>query len=210
MARAPPLPTLAAHPEDPRRHRIDAPASPASAAHAPPAAQPPRGAAAGAGRAITRVLEVALVACLVVMIVMVFGNVVLRYGFDSGLVLSEELSRVAFVWMTFVGAVLAAREGLHVGIDAMLNVLPDWAHRACLVLSELLVIACCLVFVWGTWQQQEVNATTKAAVSGLPLSWVFGVGYLTGGGIAIVSALRIVHILRGLPLQQGTDHEDLA
>lgn len=163
-----------------------------------------------ASRGITRVLEVALVVCLVVMIIMVFGNVVLRYGFDSGLVLSEELSRFAFVWMTFVGAVLAAREGLHVGVDAMLTILPDWAHRACLVLAEALVIACCAVFFWGTWQQHEVNATTKAAVSGLPLSWIFGVGYLTSVGIGIISAARIVHILRGLPLQHAAEHEDIA
>lgn len=164
----------------------------------------------GAGRAITRVLELALVTCLATMIVMVFGNVVLRYGFDSGIVLSEELSRFAFVWMTFVGAVLAAREGLHVGVDALLHKLPDWAHRACLVVSELLVIGCCAVFFWGTWRQHEVNASTQAAVSGLPLIWIFGVGYLTSIGIGLISAARIADLLRGVPLAPAVEHEDLA
>ncbi len=165
---------------------------------------------AGAGRAITRVLELALVTCLATMIVMVFGNVVLRYGFDSGIVLSEELSRFAFVWMTFVGAVLAAREGLHVGVDGLLQALPQWAHRACLVVSELLVIGCCAVFFWGTWRQHEVNASTQAAVSGLPLIWIFGVGYLTSIGIGLISAARIADLLRGVPLASAVEHEDLA
>jgi len=167
------------------------------------------GALAGAGRAVVRVLEILLVVCLLTMIAMVFGNVVLRYGFDGGLVLSEELSRFAFVWMTFVGAILAAREGMHVGVDALLVALPDWAHRACLVLAELLVIACCAVFVWGTWRQHEVNATTMAAVSGLPMIWVFGVGYVTGGGIAFISLQRIVHILRGGSLERAPAPEGL-
>jgi len=170
----------------------------------------PQREATSPSRLIVRTLELLLVGCLLTMIVMVFGNVVLRYGFDSGLVLSEELSRFAFVWMTFVGAILAAREGLHVGVDTVLVALPGWAQRLCLVVAELLVIACCLVFVWGTWRQHEVNATTYAAVSGLPLIWIFGVGYVTGAGIAYISLMRIVHILRGLPLARETAPEELA
>jgi TRAP-type C4-dicarboxylate transport system permease small subunit len=167
-------------------------------------------AARRAGRGIVRVLEVLLVACLLTMVVMIFGNVVLRYGFNSGLVLSEELSRFAFVWMTFVGAVLAAREGLHVGVDGLVKVLPAWVGRACLALAEVLVIACCAVFFWGTWRQHEVNASTVAAVSGLPLIWVFGVGYFTSVGIAFISAQRLVRIARGLPLQHAEAHGDVA
>jgi TRAP-type C4-dicarboxylate transport system permease small subunit len=164
---------------------------------------------AGTGRAIVRVLELLLVACLLTMLAMVFGNVVLRYGFDSGLVLSEELSRFAFVWMTFVGAVLAAREGMHVSVDALLVSLPEAAHRACLVVAELLVVACCAVFVWGTWVQHGINATTHAAVSGMPMIWVFGIGYVTGGGIAFISVQRIVHILRGGSLARASTSEGL-
>ena len=47
--------------------------------------------------------------CLALMVVMVFGNVVLRYGFNSGITVSEELSRWLFVWMTFLGAIVALR-----------------------------------------------------------------------------------------------------
>ena len=43
------------------------------------------------------------------MVVLVFANVLLRYGFNSGITLSEELSRWLFVWMTFLGAVVALR-----------------------------------------------------------------------------------------------------
>jgi len=56
-----------------------------------------------------RALSVLMVVFLGMMVVMVFGNVVLRYGFNSGITVSEELSRWLFVWMTFLGSLVAAR-----------------------------------------------------------------------------------------------------
>ena len=58
------------------------------------------------------------------MVVLVFGNVVLRYAFNSGITVSEELSRWLFVWMTFVGAVVALRDHAHLGMDSVVSRLP--------------------------------------------------------------------------------------
>lgn len=49
-----------------------------------------------------------MAACLGVMATAVFVNVVLRYGFGSGIAASEELSRLLFVWMVFIGATAAS------------------------------------------------------------------------------------------------------
>ena len=57
--------------------------------------------------------------CLAVMVVLVFGNVVLRYGFNSGITISEELSRWLLVWLTFLGAIVAVREHTHLGVAAV-------------------------------------------------------------------------------------------
>ena len=51
-----------------------------------------------------RILKATIAACLAVMVVLVFGNVVLRYVFNSGITMSEELSRWLMVWLTFLGA----------------------------------------------------------------------------------------------------------
>jgi hypothetical protein len=50
-----------------------------------------------------RVLAALMALLLATMVVLVFGNVVLRYGFNSGLAFSEEVSRWLFVWLTFMG-----------------------------------------------------------------------------------------------------------
>ena len=58
-------------------------------------------------------IDTLLAAALAIMVVLVFGNVVLRYGFNSGITTSEELSRWLFVWVTFLGAVVALNERTH-------------------------------------------------------------------------------------------------
>ena len=68
-----------------------------------------------------KVLNVVIALCLAVMVVLVFGNVVMRYGFNSGITLSEELSRWLFVWMTFMGAVIALKEHGHLGTDMLVG-----------------------------------------------------------------------------------------
>ena len=47
-----------------------------------------------------RLVELLLVVMLSAMVVMVFGNVVLRYGFNDSIISSEELSRFLFIWIT--------------------------------------------------------------------------------------------------------------
>ena len=60
--------------------------------------------------AFFKLLEFLVVACLVAMVIMVFGNVVLRYGFNSGISISDEMSRYCFIWLTYIGAMVAAKK----------------------------------------------------------------------------------------------------
>ncbi|MBU6189894.1 MAG: TRAP transporter small permease, partial [Betaproteobacteria bacterium] len=98
------------------------------------------------------------------MVVMVFGNVVLRYAFDSGIALSEELSRFLFVWLTFVGAVVVARENAHMGVETLVVRFGSSGRRLCMIVSDALVLVCCAVFFWGTWRQAPLNASNIAPI----------------------------------------------
>ena len=78
-----------------------------------------------------KLLDALLAALLLAMVAMVFGNVVLRYAFNSGLVVSEELSRFCFVWLTFLGAIVAMREHAHLGMDGFVRRLPRTGGQHC-------------------------------------------------------------------------------
>lgn len=158
-------------------------------------------------------IEAVLAALLLGMVLMVFGNVVLRYAFNSGIQVSEELSRFFFVWLTFIGAIVAMRDGSHLGMDGFVTRLSRRGKLACLTASQLIVLVCCVMLFWGTWQQHEVNATTKAPVTEISMIWVFGVGYLTSvaiGAHALHALWRIASgRLRDDELVQVTESEEI-
>ena len=144
-----------------------------------------------------KAVEGLLAAMLVFMLVMVLGNVILRYGFGTGINVSEELSRTLFVWITFVGAVVATREGTHLGVDSLVARLPHRGKVACAVLSELIILGCCVLIFLGTWRQHEVNATTASLTTGMPLIWIFGVGYVVSLGIGVLAIHKLWRIFTG-------------
>jgi TRAP-type C4-dicarboxylate transport system permease small subunit len=144
-----------------------------------------------------KALEALLAMLLLAMVVMVFGNVVLRYAFNSGITVSEEMSRICFVWLVFVGAVVAMREGGHLGMDSVVAKLGRSGKLVCLVVGEVIVIACCAMFFWGTWRQHDVNSTNSAPVTGLSMIWVFGIGYFTSLGIGLLSLHKLWRALTG-------------
>lgn len=152
-----------------------------------------------------RLLGFLLVIALTGMCLMVFSNVVLRYGFNQSLVISEEMSRFFFVWLTFVGAVLTFRENAHIGIETLVQRLSRKGRLFCMFLSNIVVMACGAVFAIGAWDQLEINATMYAPVTGMSLAWVYGIGMFTGTGVFLIALGRALDVLRG-----QVSEEDLA
>src|SRR6476620_8846273 len=135
-----------------------------------------------------RLLSLAMVACMAVMVVLVFGNVVLRYAFDSGIAVSDELSRWLFVWMTFMGAVVAMRERGHLGTDFLVGRLPRAGKKLCLAISHVAMLFICWLLFTGSWEQTKINAATTSATMEASMAWF----YASGMGLDIAAALLLL------------------
>lgn len=144
-----------------------------------------------------RLAELALVLLLAGMTIMVFGNVVLRYGFNSGWNFSEEMSRYFFVWLTFIGAILAFRDHNHVGVETVVRLLGPVGRQVCIAVTNLVILACAVVLFWGTWLQHSINSSMTAAVVGISMIWVYGITYITGAAIALTAFIRLIRALIG-------------
>ncbi|WP_458127881.1 TRAP transporter small permease [Pseudomonas sp. Z2-11] len=127
-----------------------------------------------------KLLKLLIVLCMVAMIVLVFGNVVLRYAFNSGISVSEELSRWFFVWMIFLGALVALKDRAHLGMNSLVKRLPPAGKRACLVISHLLMLYICGLIVSGSWQQAVINLNVVAPASGLSMALFYAAGLVFG------------------------------
>lgn len=144
-----------------------------------------------------KLIELVLVLCLGLMVIMVLGNVILRYGFNSGITVSEELSRFLFVWLVFLGAIVGMHENAHLGVDILVRRLPVVGRKVCLALSEAMMLLCCILFFWGTWQQHDINVGNLAPVTELPMEWVFGVAYVSAGSMAVMIVAKLWRLFTG-------------
>ena len=144
-----------------------------------------------------RFLNILLVLMLAGMALMVFVNVVMRYAANSGIDLSEEMSRYFFVWITFVGAIVAHREHLHLGVETLVTHFSRKGRLVLMGISNAIVLLCSGIFFWGTWVQLPINASMVAPVSGLSMGWVYGIGMFTGGGIFLITLERLVRLALG-------------
>lgn len=147
--------------------------------------------------AFYRALEVVMVICMVVMLVMVFGNVMLRLFLNTGIDLSEEMPRYAFVWMTFLGGIVGMHKRAHLGVDMVVRALPVLGRKVCWGVSQAIMLVCSLYIVYGTWLQHDIIAGNASPVAQISMLYVYGVSYLTGTAIAIICAANLVRLALG-------------
>jgi TRAP-type C4-dicarboxylate transport system permease small subunit len=150
-----------------------------------------------------RLLEIVLVLCMVVMFIFVFINVVLRLGFNSGIDISEELPRFAFVWMCFIGGVVGMRRHSHLGVDMVVAALPVLGRKVCWGISQVIMGVCSFYIFWGTWLQHDVIAQNSSAVMQVSMLYVYGVSYLAGAAIIIICLVNLIRLFLG----QVEEHE---
>ena len=123
-----------------------------------------------------RALSALMALALALMVVLVFGNVVLRYGFNSGITVSEELSRWLFVWLTFLGAIVALKEHGHLGSDMLVSRLPVAGKKIVLALGHALMLYITWLLFSGSLAQARINSDVEAPVTGLPMAVLYSAG----------------------------------
>jgi TRAP-type C4-dicarboxylate transport system permease small subunit len=136
-------------------------------------------------------LEYTMALLLALMVVLVFGNVVLRYGFRSGIVISEELSRWLFVWMTFLGAVVGLNHGAHLGTEFLVKRVGTNGKKLLLTIAYLSMISVCWLVLSGAWVQTKINLTTISAAMEAPVALF----YASGVVFAILACLILIRDL---------------
>ena len=138
-----------------------------------------------------------MVLFLALMVAMVFGNVVMRYGFNSGITLSEELSRWLFVWMTFLGGVVALNERAHLGTDSLISRLPVGGRKLCLGLSLGLMLFVCWLIYQGAWEQVKINWDSTSAVMETSMGYFYASGMVFSVLGAPILLLHLWRLLSG-------------
>jgi len=137
--------------------------------------------------------EYIVVILLAVMTAVVFWQVVCRFVLKVSLPWSEELSRYILVWASFLGASIGVKRGAHIGVEALVMVLPKSVKTIVRYLGVIIsVIFCVVVFngSLGIIQKQIVNHQVSPAMQ-IPMWWAYAA--LPAG--AFLMAIRFIQTL---------------
>ncbi len=102
------------------------------------------------GGIINRLEELLLAVSLAVMTLLTALQVVLRYGFDSGLIWSLEATSYAFSWLLVIGMSLCVRNGSHIATDLALKQLAALPRRIAEAVQHAICIAYAAMMLYGS------------------------------------------------------------
>jgi TRAP-type transport system small permease protein len=144
-----------------------------------------------------RALCLLMVLSLALMVVLVFTNVVLRYAANSGIAVSEELSRWLFVWLTFLGGIVALHERSHLGTDTLVSRLPLAGKKFCLGAGHVLMLFICWLLFKGSLDQVKINWDSTSAAMEVSMALFYGCGLVFAVSGAVILLNDFWRLLSG-------------
>ena len=138
-------------------------------------------------RVIVTVNRWIVISMMAVMATLVFMNVVSRYIFNHSIIWAEEVSQYLMVWVAFLGAGLALRQGRHVAIEMLQDRLPPRARRMTRHLVALLLILFMGILIVLGFQFARFAWDQETPVLNIPL----GIPYLA---VPIGALLLLIHL----------------
>lgn len=136
--------------------------------------------------------EIILVTMFAVMVLVIFGQVIMRYIFNNSLSWSEELGKFLFVWMSWIGISIGAKRKEHIKITMFVDKCSPKNAMICNILSEIIVFLICLVTAYYGMKLVLSQAHVRFAGIGISMSW----GYLSVVLGCIIMMLRNLAIIK--------------
>jgi TRAP-type C4-dicarboxylate transport system permease small subunit len=149
------------------------------------------------GNSIVAVLNYTIAALLALMAIFVFGNVIMRYFFNSGLTWAEEVSRFLFIWLIFLGSIIAFKDNEHLGVDTLVNKLSPKGKRVLYVVNCLIILATLALTLDGSWRLTLLNVDQSSPAIGLPYAYIYCSGVVVSIGMGFIVAKNLVMLLSG-------------
>ncbi|NVK62455.1 MAG: TRAP transporter small permease [Rhodobacteraceae bacterium] len=103
------------------------------------------------GRIVNEIEETAIAVILGLMTLITFINVVLRYGFNTGLIWGLEAVTILFAWLVLFGISYAVKVTAHLGVDAVTTLVPTTVRRAMALIAAVVCIVYAALLLKGAW-----------------------------------------------------------
>jgi TRAP-type transport system small permease protein len=145
-------------------------------------------------QAITWTENALLILMLAAMVLLAASQILLRNFFNISIYGSDQLLRLLVLWVAFLGAVAASRDGKHIHVDAIARWLPGRVRAAITALTDLFTLGVCLMLAWESLRyMKDARASGEMAFGSLPVWVAETILPLAFTLIALRYLLRFVH-----------------
>ncbi len=145
-------------------------------------------------RVVTWAENALLIAMLGLMVLLAAVQILLRNFLDMSILGADQMLRLMVLWVGFLGAVAASREGKHIHVDAIARWLPDRIRAGVAALTDLFTLAVCLVLAWQALRfMQSARDSGEVAFRALPVWAAELILPLAFTLVALRYALRFTH-----------------
>jgi TRAP-type C4-dicarboxylate transport system permease small subunit len=142
-----------------------------------------------------KAVEILIAFFLAVMILLVFMNVLFRYLFSKGFAWSEEIARLCFIYLVYLGSIGAMRDNQHLIIDSILARVPVIAQRIIYFLVQAGVIWLMFILAQGSWMLMLQNLRDRWVATHFPTYLVYAAGFITGIAIGIIALTNMFRLI---------------
>ena len=102
-------------------------------------------------RILNRVEETVISLLLIATTLLVFADVVMRFGFNTGWLWSQELTLHLSAWFVLFGTSYGIKVGSHIGMDAFVRLFPSGGRRILTGIACILALTYCGLIFYGSW-----------------------------------------------------------
>lgn len=140
-----------------------------------------------------------LITALIVAVLVVFLTlaVVGRYLFDIGIAWSDELARLLFVWVVFLGFAIAIRHRGNIGVELLVDRLSHPTRRRVILCQDAAVLAFSLFFTWEAAITVRFSLLQRLPVLQITIAWLYAAVLVAGVMMIVYAAANLRDTLRG-------------
>jgi TRAP-type C4-dicarboxylate transport system permease small subunit len=130
-----------------------------------------------------------------IMVVIVFTNVISRYVFHSTIAWAEELARFLFIWVTFVGAVLASDKSEHMRLDFIVDIFKGKIKKLIELAAYLIVIVLLVFLIHGSARYSMTQWDWESSALGVKHGMVYIIAPISFSVIAVQYFCKFVNAI---------------
>ena len=151
----------------------------------------------------------ALIVLLGGMVLLSFGQIILREVFETGVIWADEFVRLLVLWLAMVGSIAATRDDRHIRIDALSHLLPPVAVSLTRLVVDLFAAVVCGAIAWHAWRYLQLEIEFEETVLLDTPAWVAHMIVplalaLTAYRFVVLVIRRVAELVSGRPAEAGS------